>query len=100
MKKRLIFIGLVLMFLLFALLSFNLGGGGKYDGQGFTLLFMRMALWLILVTIIYPIRAAMEDDDLEEDFERINQGNVAVAIYRGAEFLIVGAAAAVLVSQI
>lgn len=100
MKRKLTIAGIVAALVLSALLVLHLGGTSKFDMIGFGLMCVRMLAWVVGVSFYFPLMAALGDDDLEQDYARINDGNAAVAIYRGAELLIVGATNAVLVSQI
>ena len=77
-----------------------MGGTSTFDMLGFTLTVFRMTYWMLGVALYYPLLAALGENDLEEDWNRINAGNVAVALYRGLEFLVVGVTLAVLISQI
>lgn len=89
-------VGLIVASALFVLF----GGMSAYDLQSIGLVFVRLNAW-VLVIIFYPrLMAKLGDDDLEEDWKRINDGNVAVAAYRGLEFAVVGFASAMLIFKI
>lgn len=100
MKRKITLATLMLGLVLASMIVLKLGGKSDFDMIGFGLMCVRMTAWAIGVSFYYPLMAALGDDDLEEDYQRINSGNAAVAIYRGFEFAVVGATAAVLVSQI
>lgn len=86
--------------LLASILIVLLGGASAYDLQSIGLVFVRLNAW-ILAIIFYPrLMSALGDDDLEDDWKRINDGNVAVAAYRGVEFAVVGIAAALLIFKV
>lgn len=91
---------LALVLVLASGLFIILGGGSAYDLQSIGLVFVRLNAWMLAI-IFYPrLMARFGDDDLEQDWKRINDGNLAVAAYRGVEFAVVGVAAAVLIAQV
>lgn len=100
MKRKLTIGWILLALILAALAVIHLGGTSKFDMLGFCLMMVRMLAWVVGVSFYFPLMAALGDDDLEQDYSRINDGNVAVAVYRGLELAVVGATAAVLISQI
>lgn len=85
--------------LIAGLLAF-LVADSSYDWQAIKLVFLRLNIWFLAVTFYAAAKSLIEDDDYEADWGRINDGNLAVAVYRGAEFASVGIAAALLVSKI
>lgn len=82
-----------------ALLCF-LVADSAYDWQAIKLVFLRVNLWFLAITFYSAAKSLIQDDDDAEDWSRINTGNVAVAVYRGAEYASVGIAAAMLVAKI
>ena len=87
---------LIITSILFVLI----GGGSAYDLQSIGLVFVRLNAWFLAI-IFYPrLMSALGDDDLEDDWKRINDGNVAVAAYRGVEFAVVGIASALLIFKV
>jgi hypothetical protein len=77
-----------------------LGGINAYDLQSIGATFVRLNAWVLVVTLYPRLMAKLGDDDLEQDWQRINDGNLAVAAYRSVEFAIVGIAAAMLIYKI
>lgn len=77
-----------------------LGGTSSFDLLGFALVVVRMLGWILVVSFYYPLAAALGDDDLQEDYARINDGNVAVAVFRGLELAGISFTAAMLISKI
>lgn len=100
MKRKLTLFLIMLALVLACVSVILLGGKSTFDMLGFALLWVRMTAWALLVSFYYPLMAALGEDDLAEDYQRINDGNVAVAIDRAGEFIVVGATAAVLVTTI
>lgn len=91
---------LALILILASSLFIVLGGGSAYDLQSIGLVFVRLNAW-VLAIIFYPrLMARFGDDDLEQDWHRINDGNLAVALYRLGEFAVVGVAAALLIGKV
>lgn len=94
-------IGILLALLLITGMSaLVMGGTSTFDLLGMVLTAFRMTAWVIGVSAYYPLMVAMGEDDLEKDWQRINDGNVAVAVFRGLEFAVVGITLALLLSQI
>lgn len=100
MKRKITLLGLVAIMILGALFVLRLGGTATFDVLGFSLLLVRMLAWVLIVAFYYPLNAALGDDDLEKDYGRINDGNIAVAVFRGLEFAVVGATAALLITKV
>lgn len=73
---------------------------GGYDVQAFLLFIFRMLVLIVVVLGAFHVFDFFQDDDRAEDYQRINQNPIAVAIYRGAEYLGVLLAAAVLLSKV
>lgn len=71
-----------------------------YDRQAFTLFGVRVLSWFLIVVGYAPIKSLFEEDDLEQDWSRIDAGNISVGNYRGLELLGVSIAAAVLVTKV
>lgn len=71
-----------------------------YDWQSIKLALLRVTVWVLFVLFYTKVKSLFEDDDDEEDWARINAGNVAVSVYRGLELLGVCIAASMLVWQI
>lgn len=71
-----------------------------YDIQSLILSVFRLNVLMIWVMFVLKLRAAIEGDDLEEDWKRIDQGNIATAIYRGAEFAGIVVAGALLIQKV
>lgn len=71
-----------------------------YGRQGFLLGVLRVMFWFIIVVGYAPMKALLEEDDVKQDWARINDGNTAVGLYRGLELLGVSVAAALLIAQI
>lgn len=97
-RKPLVALGAALI--VFSALFILAGGLSSYDVQSLGLVFVRLNMWVLAVVFYPKLMALMGDDDLEEDWKRINDGNTAVAAYRGVEFAIVGIAAALLIFKI
>lgn len=100
MKRKITLAALIVAMTVGALFVLRLGGTSTFDVLGFALLLVRMLAWALVVAFYYPLNAALGDDDLEQDYARINDGNTAVAVFRGLEFAVVGITAAMLISKI
>lgn len=72
----------------------------SYDWQAIKLVLLRITLWFLAVTFYGAAKSLLQDDDDEADWSRINGGNTAVAVYRGAEYSSVCIAVAMLVAKI
>lgn len=91
---------LALIVVVLAAIVVSIGGGGAYDVQALVLLALRVVTWFLIVIGFTRFHSLCEDDDREEDYQRINQGNAAVGIYRGLELFGVSIAAALLIAQV
>lgn len=100
MRRKIIVGLLVTLLALLSLLVVRIGGTNAYDMQGMGLLFVRLNAWLLAVMFYRALAAALGDDDLEQDWTRINDGNLAVALYRVGELAVVGLATAMLVAKV
>lgn len=100
MKRKLTLAVLMVLLAVLSLVVIRIGGTNAYDVQGFGLVFVRLNIWVLAVVFYQRLAAALGDDDLENDWTRINDGNLAVALYRVGEFAVVGIAAAVLVGKV
>ena len=91
-----------IIFSLIALLfcSIMLGGASTYDIQGMVLVFTKLTIWVIAVGYYQKLMSAMGDNDMEDDWKRMNEGNLGISIYRTAQLVVVGIASAVLINKI
>ena len=89
----------ILLMLIAALLAYAVVES-SYDWQAIKLVFLRLNIWFLAVTFYAAAKSLIEDDDYEADWERINSGNVAVAVYRAVAFGAVAVAAGMLVGKI
>ena len=78
----------------------GLSGHATYDLQSILVAAQRCAYFILWSISILYIFTALTDDDLEKDYDRINQGNVAVAIYRGAQLYGIYYAGSVLLAKV
>lgn len=86
--------------LFLAIMVLRLGGNSDYDMQALAKVAATIIIWFLIVVGYARIKALVEEDDLVQDWLRINDGNVAVAIYRGLELFGVSIAAALLITKI
>lgn len=100
MRRKLWIFGLVVTLAILSGLVLLANGMAVYDLQSMGLIFVRINAWIIALSFYRMVAAALGDDDLEADWGRINEGNVAVALYRAVEFAVIGAALAMLVYKV
>lgn len=99
-KRKLVIGVLVIVLSVLSFKALNAGGGNDYDWQSLWLVLARLNMWVLAIVFYRNLMAAMGDDDLEADWQRINDGNIAVALYRLTEFAVMGITAGLLISKI
>lgn len=95
-----VLMALVFVAALVALAVIFLGGVSSYDLQGLALVPMKLlalVLWIYFYSRVMPL---LGDDDVNEDWERINSGNLAVALYRALEYAVIVIAGAMLIYKV
>lgn len=100
MPKGLTVAIIVISAVVFSFLVVRIGGYSDYDFQGLGLTVLRLNLLMLWVMFVLKLRAAAEGDDLDEDWKRIDGGNIATGVYRGLEFLGLVVAGALLIGKI
>lgn len=79
---------------------FGMTSDSDYDYHAWLLTAARMAVLALYVMFIMKLIALIEGDDIEEDWKRIDSGNVATAVFRGLEFASLVIAAAMLIAKV
>lgn len=99
-QRQLILAALVIVLGVTSFFVLKAGGTNAYDMQAIGLVFVRLNMWVLTVVFYQRLMAALGDDDVETDWDRINAGNVAVSVYRAVELIVIGGASALLISKV